>query len=90
MLLRDTVNTIFLIIGAATLSDLEWATVDAALDSFAYDSDSYAALLAVLDSRELVSNTRDRLTYYYQARGVEITAPSSGTSNIFIGGSLCD
>ncbi len=42
----------------------------------------------VLDAREVVSNTRDRLGYYFQARGVTITTPSAAVSQIYIGSDL--
>lgn len=74
-------------IGAATLTDPEFESIT--LIGMNYDAASYSALLGVLDSREVVSSTRTRLTNYYLARGVQVTEPSAGTSNIFIGAPLC-
>ena len=74
-------------ISAATLTDDEFDTFT--VETQAYSSELYAEILAVLDSREAVSNTRDRLTHYFQARGVNIVTPSSAQSNIFLGGGLC-
>lgn len=49
----------------------------------------YAQIVLVLDSREAISTTRDRLTAYFTAKGVAVTQPSAGSSNIFIGDTLC-
>ncbi len=75
-------------IEASTLTDPEFESIT--LIGMNYDVDSYNALLGVIDSREGVSTTRDRLTNYYLARGVEVSAPPVGTSNIFLGSPLCN
>lgn len=88
MTLREFLNAILNVIGASSLTDDEYETVD--LDGNNFDLDTYEALLSVLNSRELVSNTVDRLRYYFLARGVEISeVDSQDESNILIGGSLC-
>lgn len=74
-------------IDAATLTDPEFESIT--LIGMNYDVDSYNALLSVIDAREGVSTTRDRLTNYYLARGVSVSAPPVGTSNIFLGSPLC-
>jgi hypothetical protein len=74
-------------IGAASLSDEEFESLDLEVQS--YTVEVYDALLGVIDDRELVSTTRDRLTYYFQARGVSVTETSEGRSNILVGGDLC-
>jgi hypothetical protein len=84
---RDFINAILTFINASTLTDEEYDAID--VESFGYDSDTYTLILGILDAREVVSSTRDRLTYYFQAKGVEVSAPSSGRSNILIGGDLC-
>jgi hypothetical protein len=76
------------IIGAASLTDEEFNSLT--IESYGYDVDTYTALLAVVDARELVSNTRDRLRYYFLARGVEVAESTAAKSNILIGGGLCD
>ena len=75
-------------IGATSLTDEEFDALT--IEAVNLDVATYEALLAVLDSRELVSNTRDRLRYYYLARGVEVAEVSAGRSNIFVGAALCD
>ena len=73
-------------IEAASLSDEEFESIE--LDDEEYSVEVYEALLAILDARESVSNTRDRLQYYFLARGVE-TSALEGTSNILVGDVLC-
>lgn len=55
----------------------------------AYTAALYTEIMLVLDSREAVSNTRDRLTSYFAARGVSVTEPSAGVSKIYVGSDLC-
>lgn len=86
--MRDFYDSILAFIEAASLSDPEFDTCVSEVE--ALDLASYNDLLSVLDSRELVSNTRDRLGYYYMAAGVEISQSSAeATSNILVGGALC-
>jgi hypothetical protein len=59
-------------------------------ESQAYTAELYAEVLLVLDSREAVSNTRDRLRYFFLARGVELASSSpAGSSKIYLGDDLC-
>jgi hypothetical protein len=74
------------VIGAASLNDEEFEMIT--IEAQAYTAELYTEVMIVLDSRESVSATRDRLTYYFQARGVQVTEPSAGISNIFLGSSL--
>lgn len=75
-------------IGAASLNDEEFELITVEVQ--AYTAELYTEIMLVLDSREAVSNTRDRLTSYFEARGVEVTEPSAGVSKIYLGDSLCD
>lgn len=89
--MRDFVDAILAVIGAASLNDDEFELVEST--SQTYTLALYTEVLLVLDSRESVSNVRDRLGYYFQARGVAITAPAvAGGSKILIGDGLwnCD
>lgn len=86
--MRDFVDAILIFIGAASLSDSEFASLASSLQI--YTVELYTELLAIIDARESVSGTRDRLTCYFLARGVEVSASSPGRSNIYIGGTLCD
>jgi hypothetical protein len=84
--MRDFINAILSVIGASYLTDEEYDALDIIV--YGYDVATYNAILAVLDARELVSNTRDRLTYYFKARGVEVEASSPAKSDIFLGAVL--
>ncbi len=42
-------------------------------------------MLAVLDAREVLSSERNRLGYYFQSKGTEITATGPEKSQIFLG-----
>jgi hypothetical protein len=86
--LRDLINALFAQIGATSLTDEEFDALT--IEAVNLDVETYEALLAVIDARELVSNTRDRLRYYYLARGVEVAESVPASSNIFVGASLCD
>ena len=84
--MRDFLNAILLLIDASFLTDEEYDSIDV----FAYglNVETFNVLLTILDARELVSNTRDRLKYYFLSRGVEVELTSAATSNIFIGAVL--
>lgn len=86
--MRDFLNAILSFIGATSLTDGEFSALE--IESYAYDLATYEALLAVVDARESVSNTRDRLRYYFLARGVSVSESSAGRSNILVGAVLCD
>jgi hypothetical protein len=43
----------------------------------------------VLDTREAASSTRDRLKYYFQAKGTSFEATPVAKSNIYLGSGLC-
>jgi hypothetical protein len=86
--MRDFLNAVLAFIGSASLSDDEFSGLE--IESASYNSATYDALLAILDARETVSNTRDRLRYYFLARNVSISETSAGKSNIYIGSVLCD
>ena len=86
--MRDFLNAILSFIGASSLTDQEFSDLE--IESYAYDAPTYEALLAVVDARESVSNTRDRLRYYFLARGVSVSESSAVKSNILVGAVLCD
>jgi hypothetical protein len=81
------INALFLQIGATSLTDSEFSSLTITVVSL--DVLTYEALLAVLTARESVSDSRDRLRYYYLARGVSIPTEPAGKTNIFIGGEVC-
>lgn len=84
--MRDFINAIFDFIVTASISDEEFETVESSTQ--VYSEELYTELLAVIDSRELVSSTRDRLRYYFLAAGVAVTESSPGKSNIYAGAVL--
>lgn len=85
--MREVINALLAMIGATSLTDNEFNSLT--IEVFALDVASYNAVLAVLDSRELVSNTRDRLRYYFLARDVQVgELPAPGSSNILVGFAL--
>lgn len=84
---REKLAILFNAISVSTLTDEEFESLE--IDSLVFDSDTYAALLAVLDARESVSNDRDRLRYYFLARSADLVeAASVAKTEIFIGGAL--
>ena len=86
----DFIDGILTFIGTATMTEGEYASIQ--LESYGYDQETYEAIQAMLAARDGISTVLlDRLAAYFTAKGVDITAPqASGTSNIFVGGSLCD
>lgn len=87
MTVRDTLDGILQFIGAESLTDVEYGSLDQ--NHLSSDLEKYNALLGVLDSRESVSSEPERLRYYYLARGVPVPVPQTGKSNILLGGALC-
>jgi hypothetical protein len=87
---RATIDALFGQIGTSSLTDQEWTDLQENLDAVGVNVESYEALLAVLDSRESISEARNRLRYYYLARGVDVGTEeeSAAASNIYIGDAL--
>lgn len=86
--MRAFLNAILSFLGAASLTDVEFDALS--IETYGYDAATYNALLAVVDGRESVSDARDRLRYFFLAKGIVISESSSGKSNILIGFGLCD
>ena len=85
--MRNFINIIFAFIGAESLNDEEFDMIDVTAQSLTLEL--YKELLIVLDSRETVSTTRQRLTAYFVAAGVDVgQTPSAARSNIFLGSGL--
>ena len=85
--MRDFLDAILAFIGTTSLTDDEFDAIEA--DEQVLSLELYAELVAMLDLRESVSNTRDRLKFYFLAANVEVSEVSAAKSNIFIGGALC-
>lgn len=88
MTLREFLNAILITIGAESLTDDEFETVDDSLLPNVWDQDHYDALAAVLDTRDGVSTSQERLVFQFKAKGVDVDALETGKSNIFIGAVL--
>ena len=86
--MRDFLDGILAFIGTSSLTDDEFDVIEA--DEEELTTELYTELVSLLDSRESVSSTRSRLTYYFLAAGVEVVEPSAAQSNIFVGGALCN
>lgn len=86
--MRDFLDAILNFIVTTSLTDAEFETVESTITI--YDQSTYDDLARILIAREAVSVLKDRLVAYYKARGVDVTPINSGSSNIFIGGALCE
>mgnify|MGYP003423022919 CR=1 FL=1 len=84
--MRAFLNAILAVIGATSLTDGEFATVEATVAD--YTQATYDDLARILEARESVSLTMARLLSYYEARGALIEAWDAGKTNIFIGAVL--
>jgi hypothetical protein len=84
--LRSALNAILAFIGATSLIDEEFDSIE--LDDLNDDVATYNALKSVLDSRQSLSTELDRLGFYFKAKGAEIDTTVSSKSNIFVGGVL--
>lgn len=87
MTLRDFLNAIFSLIGAESLTDEEFGTVDEDTPVGIYDQALYDVLSAILIERDAVSNTKDRLVAFFKVKNVDVSETETPT-NILIGGSL--
>ncbi len=85
--MRDFLDSILSFIAADSLTDGEWAAIT--LEVQEYSAAVYTVLLGILDDRESVSSTRDRLRSYFLARGTQVESSSAGKSNIYLGSGLC-
>lgn len=87
--MRDWFSAIFAFIGTTSVTDLEWAGVDATdITTQVYNQSAYNEMDKILAARESVSTMRDRLVGVFKAKGTDVTANSQAKTNIFIGGSL--
>jgi hypothetical protein len=81
--MRDFLNGILAFIGAASLTDEEWEGIDLTIQ--ALNVETFEVLLSVLDARESISSTRERLKKYFEAAGVEVILTTTAKSNIYMG-----
>lgn len=92
---RGALNLILKFVGAESLTDEEYDALpddlkNAQVGDLLPVLDVYTALFTLLDSREAVTDVKDRLKYYFFAKGADLQVPQveSQTSNILLGGSL--
>lgn len=87
--MRDWLNAILVFIGATSLTDDEYNSMNLLnVTNGVYDQFAYDQLAGVLTSREAVSDLHDRLVGIFRAKGFEVNAAQTGKSNIFIGSCL--
>ncbi len=81
--MREILNSGLTFIGAESLTDDEWESVED-LD-LSENVDRYTTLDGILFARESVSTIRDRLRNYYMAKGTDLPTVASGSSNVLVG-----
>ena len=87
--MRDWFNAVFAFIGTSSLTDLEWASVNALnVTTQVYDQAAYDQMAAVLVAREAISTMQSRLVGVFQAKGGSITALDTAKTNIYLGDAL--
>lgn len=84
--MRDFLDEILSFIAASSLTDEEFETVQSEITI--YDQSTYDDLARILNTRDAVSTYQARLLAYYTAKGVTVTAATTGSSNIYIGSVL--
>lgn len=90
--LRGFLNYILDFIGSTSLTNDEFNSLTLVNPEFEYNLETYNALLSVLDSREDLSDARDRLKSMFEATGLVIDTPSptENESDILFGGGVED
>jgi hypothetical protein len=86
--MREFLDAVLAFIGSTSLTDEEYGFCQGEIDDTSDNVANYETLLGVLDLREAVSSMKQRLQYYYLAKGVEVDDPSNAKSNILIGSAL--
>ncbi len=89
--LRDFIDAILAFIGASSLTDDEYTSINqTGLSISLYNKALYTAMSTVLIGREAVSSTQDRLRYFFLSKGIsDIGEVSKGKTNVYIGDPLC-
>lgn len=87
--MRNWLDAILAFIGTASLSDEEFEAIDTDLLTLnTYNQASYDALAAVLDGRGSVGNMQERLIAFFKAKGFDVAALDTASSNIYLGSVL--
>jgi hypothetical protein len=84
--MRAFLDAILAVIGSTSLTDVEFATVEATVVD--YNQATYDDLARILEARESISLALGRLLSYYTARGVLVESWNAAKTNIFIGAVL--
>ena len=83
---REWLDLVLAFIGSTSLTDPEYAGIDqTGMVVQTYNQEAYDQLSAVLEAREAVSTTRDRLIAVFKAKGTDVVAADVGNTNIYIG-----
>ena len=87
--MREWLNAILLFIEAESLTDLEYDGINFLnITQGEYNQAAYDELAKVLASREMVSNTIDRLGAFFTAKGLPVAPLDKAVSNILLGFAL--
>lgn len=87
--MREWFSQIFAFIGTTSVTDIEWAGVNALnITTNVYNQAAYDELDKILAGRDSVSTMRDRLVGVFKAKGGEITAIPQAKTNIYLGDAL--
>lgn len=85
MTLRQFIDAIFSLIGASSLTDLEYAEIPEETIVGTYDQALYEMLAEILVARDAVSNTQERLIAFFKVKNVDVAPVSTARSNILAG-----
>lgn len=84
--MRDWLNAILTFIGTTSLTDVEYSSIDqTGMVSMTYNQEAYDQLSAILVSRENVSTMQDRLIGFFKAKGFDVAAANTASSEIYFG-----
>lgn len=85
--MREWLNAILAFIGATSLTDVEYSSMNLLNVSInVYNQAAYDELAKVLAGRELVSDMQNRLIGFFRAKGLDTVQPLDvAKSEIFIG-----
>lgn len=87
MTIREWLDAILAVIAAESLTDTEYQTFDLDM-GMVLNQQAYDQLSAVLASRDLVSNTQERLVAFFTAKGIKVVPADKARSNVWLGSPL--
>lgn len=87
--MRAWLNSILIFIGATSITDVEYAALNALnLEVDNYNQAAYDELSKILEARESVSDLHDKLVAYFKVKGTDVVSNSIGKSTIYLGSVL--